>query len=65
MNDTTRDVLLARIDENVQAIRSTQGDHETRIRSLVITKQRQLGALSLISASIAGAWALLVALWAR
>jgi hypothetical protein len=65
MNDSERDALLVRLETKVDTLMTGQGDHEIRVRSLELTKNRQLGALSILSAACAGAWALLVSLWSK
>ena len=65
MNNDERDALLIRLEGKVDTLVTGQGDHEGRIRSLETTKHRQLGALSVISAAVAGAWALIVSIWSK
>ncbi len=60
MNDSQRDELLVRIDENVKALKEGRGDHEDRIRSLETTKHKQAGMIAVISAVCSGAWAFIM-----
>lgn len=60
MNDSKRDELLVRIDENVKSLVESRGDHETRIRSLEATKYRQAGMVAVLSAVFSGAWAYVI-----
>ncbi len=69
MNDSTRDVLLARIDENVKALVTNQGDHEVRLRGLESTSHTQRGAMTIVATICSGVWALILVIagyvWSR
>jgi hypothetical protein len=53
MNDSERDELLIRIDENVKAGNKVKEDHEVRLRDLEKTKQKQAGMIVVLT----GVWA--------
>ena len=69
MNDSERDMMLARIDENVSALVTTSGDHETRIRSLESVSHRQRGVITTVVTICSAIWGLILviagAIWSR
>lgn len=79
MNDSERDMMLARIDENVLHLKVTIGDHQNkddvlhaalngRLNSLEAARSRQKGAIAASTAIVSALWAALataIGLWNR
>jgi hypothetical protein len=72
MNDSERDMMLARIDENVLHLKATVGDHQNkddalhaalngRLNSLEAARSRQKGAIAASTAIASALWAGLLA----
>lgn len=71
MNDSERDMMLARIDENVLHLKATVGAHQVnddkihealagRLTTLELSRARQRGAVTTATTLVSAGWALLL-----
>jgi hypothetical protein len=60
MNDSQRDDLLIRLDENMKSLVLARDDHGDRITSLEHSRTRQRGVITTVTTVVSAAWAVLL-----